>query len=399
MVHDEELPRRAGAGGKLSARPPRRNRQSEAHPGRPAGPARRDAVPRRAQSRSRGRARCLIKAHAIGVGIPDCLIRAGTYSHMPPLPATPGTELVRHHRTSRSRRHRRVRVGQRVYTTARERPHRGGHYAEFVATPADATFILPDNCQLRCRGSARQLSGRLSHLQRCACARKRPDRTDLRGGRRHGQRADRSCQGRGAESDRRGHRVRTRRNSPANSAPITSSTARHEIKSASGCGNHGWTRRRCHHRPNRRQRPCRQHRHARSLRYAVGLRRSRWQGPNSISRLRRSGAGTRSAVRQFTIHTWDHLVEERRAGMRALIDMLAAGKLHPRIHAKVPLAEASRAHEMLEGGEVSASCCWCRKSSWPDCPVIPNCRHATWMRGQFAHDEFVHPSAKNARNS
>ena len=47
------------------------------------------------------------------------------------------------------------------------------------------------------------------------------------------------------------------------------------------------------------------------------------------------------AVRQFTIHTWDHLVEERRAGMRALIDMLAAGKLHPRIHAKVPLAEAS----------------------------------------------------------
>ncbi len=38
--------------------------------------------------------------------------------------------------------------------------------------------------------------------------------------------------------------------------------------------------------------------------------------------------------------------------MRALIDMLAAGTLHPRIHAKVPLAEASRAHEMLEGGEV-----------------------------------------------
>jgi NADPH:quinone reductase len=27
------------------------------------------------------------------------------------------------------------------------------------------------------------------------------------------------------------------------------------------------------------------------------------------------------AVRQFTIHTWDQLVEERRAGMRALIDM------------------------------------------------------------------------------
>ena len=84
----------------------------------------------------------LIRAHAIGVGMPDCLIRAGTYSWMPPLPATPGTELagiiekVGAGVTSR-------RVGQRVYTTARERPHRGGHYADYVATPAEATFVLP----------------------------------------------------------------------------------------------------------------------------------------------------------------------------------------------------------------------------------------------------------------
>jgi NADPH2:quinone reductase len=58
------------------------------------------------------------------------------------------------------------------------------------------------------------------------------------------------------------------------------------------------------------------------------------------------------AVRQFTIHTWDHLVEQRRAGMRALIDMVATGKLHPRIHARLPLADAVRAHEMLESGDV-----------------------------------------------
>ncbi len=86
----------------------------------------------------------LIRAHAIGVGIPDCLIRAGTYGHMPPLPATPGTELagtiekvgfgVTTHRP-----------GQRVYATARERPHRGGHYAEYVTAPAEAIFLLPDN--------------------------------------------------------------------------------------------------------------------------------------------------------------------------------------------------------------------------------------------------------------
>ena len=38
--------------------------------------------------------------------------------------------------------------------------------------------------------------------------------------------------------------------------------------------------------------------------------------------------------------------------MRAVIDMLAAGKLHPRIHARLPLTEARRAHEMLESGIV-----------------------------------------------
>ena len=85
----------------------------------------------------------LIRAQAIGVGMPDCLIRAGTYSVMPPLPATPGTELagviekVGPGVTTRQ-------DGQRVYTTARERPHRGGHYAEYVATPAEATVLLPD---------------------------------------------------------------------------------------------------------------------------------------------------------------------------------------------------------------------------------------------------------------
>jgi NADPH:quinone reductase len=54
------------------------------------------------------------------------------------------------------------------------------------------------------------------------------------------------------------------------------------------------------------------------------------------------------AARQFTIQTWDHLVEERRAGMRAVIDMLA----HPRIHARLPLVEAKRAQEMLSSGAV-----------------------------------------------
>jgi hypothetical protein len=95
----------------------------------------------------------LIRAHAIGVGMPDCLIRAGTYSVMPPLPATPGTELagviekVGPSVTTR-------REGQRVYTTARERPHRGGHYAEYGRARLSRKYRdacpLRDTAHLRC---------------------------------------------------------------------------------------------------------------------------------------------------------------------------------------------------------------------------------------------------------
>ena len=88
----------------------------------------------------------LIRAHAIGVGMPDVLIRAGTYNFMPPVPATPGQELagtiekIGAGVTTR-------RPGQRVYASARERPHRGGHYAEFIVAPAEATYLLPDGVE------------------------------------------------------------------------------------------------------------------------------------------------------------------------------------------------------------------------------------------------------------
>jgi NADPH:quinone reductase len=70
-----------------------------------------------------------------------------------------------------------------------------------------------------------------------------------------------------------------------------------------------------------------------------------------MAEMRKHG-GRCIAVRRFSIHLWDHLVEERRAGMRKLIALLAEGKLRPRIHGTLSLAEAAQAHRMLEGGEV-----------------------------------------------
>jgi NADPH2:quinone reductase len=291
----------------------------------------------------------LVRAHAIGVGMPDVLIRAGTYNFMPPLPATPGQELagtierVGPGVTSRK-------AGQRVYTSARERPHRGGHYAEYVTTPAEATFPLPDNVgfdvaaalanyqvayhifndALRLRqgqnvlvyAAAGGMGNALIELAKAAgftvigvvgSADKARFAREL--GADHvinrkremvGERVAEITHGRGVD---------------AIVDPVGGPSIPGNIALLAPCG---------------------------TLLVYGALGGKAQHDLQPTLRLSKNSP----AVRQFTIHTWDHLVEERRVGMRALIDMLAAGKLHPRIHARLPLAEAVRAHQMLEGGEV-----------------------------------------------
>ena len=58
------------------------------------------------------------------------------------------------------------------------------------------------------------------------------------------------------------------------------------------------------------------------------------------------------AVRFFTIHSFDDRPEIRTAATRALLDHLAAGRIRPLIHTSLPLADAPRAHQLLESGEV-----------------------------------------------
>src|SRR5262249_35003345 len=84
----------------------------------------------------------LVRAQAIGVGMPDVMIRRGTYNWMPPLPGVPGTEmsgLVEAVGAGVTR----VKPGQRVVVSARDRPHRGGCYAEYNSTPESSVYPLP----------------------------------------------------------------------------------------------------------------------------------------------------------------------------------------------------------------------------------------------------------------
>ena len=59
-----------------------------------------------------------------------------------------------------------------------------------------------------------------------------------------------------------------------------------------------------------------------------------------------------TAVRIFTMHTLDDKPAIRAQSMNDLIAKLAAGAIRPLIHARLPLRDARRAHEMIEARQV-----------------------------------------------
>ena len=59
-----------------------------------------------------------------------------------------------------------------------------------------------------------------------------------------------------------------------------------------------------------------------------------------------------TAVRIFTMHALDDMPELRAQSMNALIALLTEGRIKPLIHARLPLRDARRAHELLEARKV-----------------------------------------------
>lgn len=95
-----------------------------------------------------GPGQVLIETRAIAVSKPDVLMRQGRYIWSPPLPINPGNELtgiaveVGHGVTS-------VAVGDSVLLSARELPTRGGCYTEAITVSAAAVHVLPANVDLQ----------------------------------------------------------------------------------------------------------------------------------------------------------------------------------------------------------------------------------------------------------
>ena len=292
----------------------------------------------------------LVRAHSIGVGIPDTLIRAGTYNWMPPLPATPGTELsgvierVGPGVTSRK-------AGQHVVASARERPHRGGHYAEYVATPAEATFVLPDGVDLEAAAALANYQVGYHMLKDAAKVAKGESLLLYAAAGGMGNAVIDLARAWGlsvigvVSSDDKARFARElgaahviNRRTEAVAERVRALTAGrgvdYIIDPVAGptiAGNLGLLA-------------------PMGMLVIYGGLGGRAHG-DVLAEMRKHGTIC-PAIRTFSIHAWDHRPEERRAGMRALIDMLAAGQLHPRIHARLKLEDARKAHAMLEGGEV-----------------------------------------------
>jgi len=89
----------------------------------------------------------LVRAHSIGVGMPDVLVRTGRYPWMPPMPAVIGIEMSGHISAIGSKV-KNLEVGDAVFVSARELAIRGDCYAQFLCAKATAVYSLPSGVDL-----------------------------------------------------------------------------------------------------------------------------------------------------------------------------------------------------------------------------------------------------------
>jgi NADPH:quinone reductase len=292
----------------------------------------------------------LVKAHAIGVGVPDLMVRTGRYMWMPPLPAIPGIEMSGTVETVGAAIAT-LKPGQKVIVSARERPHRCGCYAEYIAAKPSEIFVLPATIDLDAAAALAnyQVAYHLIH----SASRVRTGETVL---------IYAAAGGVGSAA------VELATQAGLTAIGVISSAAKAEFVRDRGAV--ATIDRTTENLPDR----------VRALTNdrGVDLILDPVGGPNftdNIPLLAPLGMliefgglagpatgdllaamnrrfGESPAVRRFSMHSFDHNPALRAEATHALLDLLASGRIRPRIHDRIPLAEAARAHRLLESGQV-----------------------------------------------
>jgi NADPH2:quinone reductase len=294
----------------------------------------------------------LVKADTIGVSRPELLVRAGIYKWMPPLPVIPGIEMAGTVAelgvdvTS-------FQLGQKVYVSARELPQRAGCYAEYIAVPERALRPLPPHVDLEAAAclSNYQVAYHLLHTAAWAAAGQTVLIDVAAGGlgsaaiqlaKLAGMMAiglvgsdekARALKAYGAD-----HAINYRTEDvAARVATITGGKGVDLVLNAAG-GN-SLTQQAAMLAPF-------------GLLVSYGKLDAPLEGELLAALDREPGYLASPAIRFFTMHTFDDKPEYRAESMKYLIEKLAAGNIKPLIHARLPLKDARRAHEMLEAREV-----------------------------------------------
>jgi NADPH2:quinone reductase len=294
----------------------------------------------------------LVKADTIGVSMPELLVRRGTYAWMPPLPAIPGIEMSGTIAELGANVSDRT-IGQPVFVSARDLPHRAGGYAEYIAVPSWAAHPLPPGGDLEAAAclSNYQVAWHLLH-------------TSARGVEAKTVLLHTAAGGVGSAA--------VQLALLAGMTVIGSAGSDEKKRAVLGLG--------AAYAVNYRKedvvtavRQATDHRGADlildpisgkgfgrnfAMLAPLGLVVSygRLDGPPdpSFVAAMREHHAVSPAVRFFTIHSFDDRPDIRRQCTNALLGHLAKGEIKPLIYARVPLAKARRAHEMLESGGSSA---------------------------------------------
>jgi NADPH2:quinone reductase len=288
----------------------------------------------------------LIRAHAIGVSYFDLMIRTGRYRWMKPLPFVLGNDMTGHVEATGAGV-KEVKVTDAVVVAGWDMEHRGGLYAEYACVPEHAVGRLPagvdldeaitlPNYQLAwillhdaargiepgtvvVYGAAGGVGTALCDVARCAGARV----IGLAGSRQKCEFV--RARGAAAVIDRSSESVVERvleltggRGGDIIFNHVAGDTLRSDLAMLAPLGM--------------------------IVSYAVigGMPEA------DLFKEMRANIERSPAVRCFTMHSYDHLPERRQIAMERSIDLLASGKVRPSLAAPIPLAQAARAHELIE---------------------------------------------------
>ena len=294
----------------------------------------------------------LVKADTIGVSRPELLVRAGTYKWMPPMPAIPGIEMAGTVAELGAEVNG-LAIGQKIYVSARELPHRAGCYAEYIAVPQRALRVLPPHTDLEAAAclSNYQVAYHLIHT----ATRGVPGQSAL---------IDGASGGLGSAAVQlaklagmtaialvsSAERVRALKDYGADHAIdyTAEDVAARVAKITRGKGVDLVLNAAGGEQLNRQV--------AMLAPFGLAVSYGKLQAPlkdDLLGQLDYGPAYEQSpAIRFFTMHTFDSRPEYRAESMRYLIDRLAKGDIKPLIHARLPLKNARWAHEMLEARQV-----------------------------------------------